>query len=109
MLSVTHRRWCGDGTWERILDELRRDADVGEGVDWTVAVDSGMVRAHQHAAGARHAPPTDIAAEVVAPAVGGHRGRGRITGIGPVGWAERRWAGPTAGLPRRSIWSLIGG
>jgi transposase len=47
-----HRRWSGDGTWERILDELRRDADATEGAGWTVAVDSGVVRAHQHAAGA---------------------------------------------------------
>ena len=26
-----HRRWSADGTWERLLDELRRDADVVEG------------------------------------------------------------------------------
>jgi hypothetical protein len=26
-----------------------------------------VVRAHQHAAGARHQPPADVAAEVVAP------------------------------------------
>jgi transposase len=62
-----HRRWSGDGTWVRILDELRRDADVFEGLEWTVAVDAGVVRAHQHAAGARHAPPMDGAAEVLAP------------------------------------------
>jgi hypothetical protein len=30
-------------------------------------VDSGVVRAHQHAAGARHLPPADISAEVLAP------------------------------------------
>ena len=51
----------------RILDELRRDADLVEGSDWTVGVDAGVVRAHQHAAGARHQPPADVAAEVVAP------------------------------------------
>lgn len=62
-----HRRWSGDGTYTRILDELRRDADAGQGPDWTVGVDSGVVRAHQHAAGARHLPPTDISAEVLAP------------------------------------------
>jgi transposase len=61
-----HRRWSGDGTWTMILDELRRDADHQEGVEWTVAVDAGVVRAHQHAAGARHQPPADIDAEVVA-------------------------------------------
>lgn len=61
-----HRRWSGDGTWAAILNELRRDADLGEGPGWTVGVDAGVVRAHQHAAGARHDPPADIAAEVVA-------------------------------------------
>jgi len=62
-----HRRWSGDGTWIQILDELRRDADLHEGRDWAVAVDAAVVRAHQHAAGARCQPPADIPAEVVAP------------------------------------------
>lgn len=61
-----HRRWSGDGTWERILAELRQDADRDEGPDWTVGIDAGVVRAHQHAAGARRLPPADVAAEVVA-------------------------------------------
>lgn len=61
-----HRRWSGDRTWVKILNELRRDADGHEGPEWTVAVDAAVVRAHQHAAGARHQPPADIAAEVVA-------------------------------------------
>jgi transposase len=64
-----HRRWSGDGTWVRVLDELRCDADVGEGSDWTVGVDAAVVRAHQHAAGARHAPPVDVDPEVVASTV----------------------------------------
>mgnify|MGYP003429174460 FL=1 len=63
-----HRRWSGDGTWERILAELRRDADWDEGPAWTIGIDAGVVRAHQHAAGARHRPPEDIAAEIVATA-----------------------------------------
>lgn len=61
-----HRRWSADGTYERILTELRRDADQQEGPDWLVAVDAGVVRAHHHAAGARHEPPVDVDAEVVA-------------------------------------------
>ena len=61
-----HRRWSGDRTWERILDELRRDADHDEGSAWTVGIDAGVVRAHQHAAGARHRPPADIDPEVLA-------------------------------------------
>jgi transposase len=72
-----HRRWSGDGTWERILDELRTGCDQDEGADWTAAIDATVVRAHQHAAGARHAPPKDIdparlaTAELCAP---GHTG-----------------------------------
>jgi hypothetical protein len=41
---------------------------AGQGGEWMVGVDSGVVRAHQHAAGARHAAPADVPAEVVAPA-----------------------------------------
>ena len=62
-----HRRWSGDGPWELVLDELRRDADQAEGAQWTVGIDAGVVRAHQHAAGARHQPPTDVPEEVLAP------------------------------------------
>jgi hypothetical protein len=43
-----------------ILDRLRAGCDQAEGKAWTVAVDATVVRAHQHAAGARHAPPADI-------------------------------------------------
>ena len=52
-----HRRWAIDGVWATILDELRRGCDQTEGLDWTVAVDGTVVRAYQHAAGARHQPP----------------------------------------------------
>ena len=55
-----HRRWSLDGTWEKVLDGLRAGCDQGEGGEWTVGVDSTVVRAHQHAAGARHAPPRDL-------------------------------------------------
>ena len=48
-----HRRWSGDGTWEMILDRLRAGCDEAGGRAWTVAVDATVVRAHQHAAGAR--------------------------------------------------------
>lgn len=64
-----HRRWSGDGTWEAILAELQAGCDQEEGADWTAAIDSTVVRAHQHAAGARHDPPKDIPAERLAPAV----------------------------------------
>ena len=61
------RRWSGDGTWERILDELRRGADQDR--EWAVGVDAGVVRAHQHAAGARLLAPSDVDAEVLATTV----------------------------------------
>jgi transposase len=59
-----HRRWSADGTWARIVAELRRGCDQAEGQGWTVAVDSTVVRAHQHAAGARRAAPADIGGSV---------------------------------------------
>ncbi|GAA3473653.1 hypothetical protein GCM10018965_082060 [Nonomuraea roseola] len=55
-----HRRWSMDGTWEKILDGLRAGCDAAEGEDWTLSVDSTVVRAHQHAAGVRKAPPADF-------------------------------------------------
>jgi transposase len=62
-----HRRWSADGTWERILDALRAGCDGGA-PDWAVAVDATVVRAHQHAAGARHRPPADVDPGRLAPA-----------------------------------------
>jgi transposase len=62
-----HRRWSGDGTWGEILDELRVGCDMDEGSEWMVGADSSTVRAHQHAAGARHAPPKDIPARTLTP------------------------------------------
>jgi len=49
-----HRRWSGDGTWEKMLGRLRAGCGEAEGREWAVSVDSTVVRAHQHAAGARH-------------------------------------------------------
>jgi transposase len=46
-------RWEQDGTWARILQRLLTDADAGGDLDWCAQVDSSVVRAHQHAAGAR--------------------------------------------------------
>lgn len=63
-----HRRWSADGTWAQVLRELQRGCDVVED-RWLVAIDSTVVRAHQHAAGARHEPPGDVAASVLATAL----------------------------------------
>jgi transposase len=47
------RRWTADGTWDRILEHVVvKDDSVGR-VEWIFSVDSSVVRAHQHAAGAR--------------------------------------------------------
>ncbi|MFJ8763206.1 IS5 family transposase [Streptomyces cyaneofuscatus] len=45
-------RWAVDGTWDRIFTALLAAADADDDIDWTVSVDSTVVRAHQHAAGA---------------------------------------------------------
>jgi len=63
-----HRRWSADGTWARVLSGLQRGCDLEES-EWVVAVDSTVVRAHQDAAGARHRPPIDVSAEVLATAL----------------------------------------
>ncbi len=53
-----HRRWSGDGTWDRILRAVQADADLAGRIDWSmVSVDSTSCRAHQHAAGARKEKP----------------------------------------------------
>ncbi|MFF3959066.1 transposase [Streptomyces sp. NPDC001890] len=45
-----------DGTWERLLQQVQAQADAAGEIDWDIAVDSTIVRAHQHAAGARIDP-----------------------------------------------------
>ena len=64
-----HRHWCADGTWEMILDRLRAGCDEGAGRGWTVAADATVVRAHQHAAGARRQPSADVNLGRLEPAV----------------------------------------
>lgn len=51
------RMWAVDGTWERVFTALMGQADADEDLDWAVWVDSTIVRAHQHAAGARKKGP----------------------------------------------------
>ena len=52
-----HRLWSADGTWERLLQQVQAAADAAGEIDWDASVDSTIVRAHQHAAGARTDPP----------------------------------------------------
>ncbi|MFE2283734.1 hypothetical protein ACFXDJ_06115 [Streptomyces sp. NPDC059443] len=46
-----------DGTWERVFTALMAPADADEDLNWAVSVDSTIVRAHQHDAGARKKGP----------------------------------------------------
>jgi hypothetical protein len=39
-----HRLWALDGTWQRIAERLRLDADLDEGPDWTLGVDTSVTR-----------------------------------------------------------------
>ncbi|GGS22033.1 transposase [Streptomyces nojiriensis] len=52
-----HRLWSADGTWERLLQRVQTEADAAGDIDGDITVDSTIVRAHQHAAGARTDPP----------------------------------------------------
>ncbi|MEU0196694.1 MULTISPECIES: IS5 family transposase [unclassified Streptomyces] len=57
-------RWAMDGTWEMILTAVLAAADTDDDIDWTVSVDSTVVRAHQHAAGAlKRGRPTAASAD----------------------------------------------
>jgi transposase len=63
-----HDRWSRDGTWERLVAAVQSDADAAGELDWLVSVDSTVVRAHQHAAGARRDADTLPELEAVEPA-----------------------------------------
>jgi len=55
-------RWCKKGIWQRIWDCLLQAADTDGQLDWeTHYVDGTVVRAHQHAAGARDSTADDQA------------------------------------------------
>ncbi|MFF4651016.1 IS5 family transposase [Streptomyces sp. NPDC001380] len=60
-----HRLWSADGTWELLLQRVQAATDAAGEIDWDISVDSTIVRAHQHAAGARIDPP---------PVLGGSKG-----------------------------------
>jgi len=53
-VSSRFYRWQQAGVWDRILSALQRQAEAEGRLDWTLHfVDSTIVRAHQHAAGAK--------------------------------------------------------
>ncbi|GAB3478541.1 hypothetical protein GCM10027521_12570 [Amycolatopsis cihanbeyliensis] len=69
-----------DGTWERGFTALIDRADADRNVSGAVSVDSRIVRAHQHAAGA-------------------HK-----RGLQPASRTTTLPVGPVVGRPRRSTW-----
>lgn len=79
-----HRTWSADGTWDRVLRGLQRGSD-GDDLEWVVSVDSTVIRAHHHAAGARKAAPIDVTAArlavaFAAPVKGADLSAGSVTG-----------------------------
>lgn len=61
-----HALWSADGTWDRLLQHVQAQVDAEGGIDWDVSVDSSVMRAHQHAAGAPKAAPPGGAAGALA-------------------------------------------
>ena len=53
-VSSRFYRWRQQGVWQQILEQLQQQADQQGRIDWEVHFgDSTVVRAHQHAAGAK--------------------------------------------------------
>jgi transposase len=53
-VSSRFYRWRQSGVWRRVLEALQSDADAEGLIAWDLHfVDASVVRAHQHAAGAR--------------------------------------------------------
>ena len=79
-ISSRFYRWQRAGVWNGVLAEVQRQGDAGGRLDWSLHfVDSTVVRAHQHAAGAK----------------GGTR-------------QPRRWGAAAAATARRSICGASG-
>ena len=52
------RRWRLAGVWDRLFAALQREEDAAGQVDWDLQfVDGTVIRAHQHAAGAKGGTP----------------------------------------------------
>ncbi len=58
-VSSRFYRWQKAGVWDHLLSALQQRADADGRLDWSLHfVDSTVVRAHQHAAGAKGGTPT---------------------------------------------------
>ncbi len=57
-VSSRFYRWRTAGIWDRIWATLQQQADAAGHVDWQLHyIDGSIVRAHQHAAGAKKGTP----------------------------------------------------
>ncbi|GAA2428840.1 hypothetical protein GCM10010255_84510 [Streptomyces coeruleofuscus] len=99
-----HRLWSADGTWERLLQQVQAAADAAGEIDWDIAVDSTIVRAHQHAAGARTDPPPAPASKGAAEDE--HQAetpwQSLLARLVEVAQEARAWAARGAGSPAKS-------
>jgi len=98
--------WQKQGIWPRILQTLQGEADAAGDLVWThCSIDSSVIRAHQHAAGARHTPAP---APSAAPA---ERAEGPVPSALPAApdpsTADPRE--PEKGGPQRSLGKRSGG
>ena len=56
-VSSRFYRWRQAGVWDRVWARLQEQADAAGQIDWDIHfVDGTIVRAHQHAAGAKKGP-----------------------------------------------------
>lgn len=56
-VSSRFYRWRRAGIWEKVLAALQSESDQSGAIDWEVHfVDGTIIRAHQHAAGAKKQP-----------------------------------------------------
>lgn len=97
-----HRLWSADGTWEHLLQQVQAAADASGEIDWDVSVDSTVVRAHQHAAGARIVPPPGSKGAASGELADEATWQSLLHLLAEVVAQVRDWADHAAASPRRS-------
>ena len=94
-------RWVKAGVWDRVLGELQRQADAQGELDWQLHhVDGSVVRAHQHAAGAKKG-----GASAAATTTRRRRGREKIRRLSDAAGADSRPRSTSAPKAEESSWS----
>ncbi len=98
-----HRLWSADGTWAYLLQQIQAAAAADGEVDWDISVASTTVRAHQHAVGARIAPPAPVPNGDAGSELTGEAARLSLCDrLAEVVQAPKGSAAHAAGSPRRS-------